>query len=68
MSNAPVLKPAVPFGPVDQENGWEQVPGGAQGVEQKMLSGELDEDAKSWCAHEADPISARYSGCKRIPT
>jgi len=46
MNDAPLLKPAVPFGPVDHENGWEPVPGGAPGVEQKMLSGELDEDAK----------------------
>ena len=40
------LKPAVTFGPVDHDAGWEPVPGGAPGVEQKMLSGVLDEDAK----------------------
>lgn len=40
------LKPAVDFHELDIETGWEQVPGGAPGVEQKMLSGELDEEAK----------------------
>ena len=37
------LKPAVPFGPVDLYTGWEPVPGGADGVQHKMLSGALDE-------------------------
>ena len=62
MNDTPVLKPAVPFGPVDHENGWEPVPGGAPGVEQKMLSGELDEDA-----HTVDPVPAGHGGCQRIP-
>lgn len=43
MTDLSPLKPAVPFGSVDLETGWEPVPGGADGVEQKMLSGELDE-------------------------
>ncbi|TFL16521.1 cupin domain-containing protein [Jannaschia formosa] len=41
------LKPAVPFHAFDLLSGWEQVPGGAPGVEQKMLSGALDETAKT---------------------
>ena len=45
MTDELTLKPAVPFGPVDLESGWEPVPGGAEGVEQKMLSGALDEPA-----------------------
>lgn len=40
------LKPPVPFHMLDNVSGWEPVPGGAPGVEQKMLSGSLDEDAK----------------------
>lgn len=40
------LKPAVAFHMLDTETGWEQVPGGAPGVEQKLLSGALDEVAK----------------------
>lgn len=40
------LKPPVPFHMLDNVSGWEPVPGGAPGVEQKMLSGALDEDAK----------------------
>ncbi|TMM50752.1 cupin domain-containing protein [Sulfitobacter sabulilitoris] len=39
------LKTAVAFGGVDADTGWEQVPGGAPGVQQKMLSGALDEAA-----------------------
>jgi hypothetical protein len=46
MTDISDLKPDVPFGPVDLDGGWEQVPGGAPGVEQKMLSGALDEEAK----------------------
>jgi hypothetical protein len=41
------LKPPVPFHHLDLDAGWEQVPGGAPGVEQKMLSGALDETAKT---------------------
>ena len=48
-------KPEVSFHELDMEAGWEQVPGGAAGVEQKMLSGALDEDAKigvrTWLIH-----------------
>ncbi|MCE8009651.1 cupin domain-containing protein [Aestuariivita sp.] len=40
------LKPAIAFHDLDPETGWEPVPGGAAGVEQKMLSGALDEEAK----------------------
>ena len=40
------LKPPVDFHELDTETGWEPVPGGATGVEQKLLSGALDEDAK----------------------
>ncbi len=40
------LKPPVDFHELDTETGWEPVPGGAPGVEQKLLSGALDEDAK----------------------
>jgi len=39
-------KPPLPMHPLDLQAGWEQVPGGAPGVEQKMLSGVLDETAK----------------------
>jgi hypothetical protein len=46
MTKTDQLKPAVPFHLLDLDSGWEQVPGGAEGVEQKMLSGALDEDAK----------------------
>ena len=41
------LKPPVSFHELDNDHGWEQVPGGAPGVEQKMLSGALDEEAKT---------------------
>ncbi|MCE0506146.1 cupin domain-containing protein [Roseivivax sp. GX 12232] len=41
------LKPAVPFHALNEETGWEPVPGGAPGVEMKMLSGALDEEAKT---------------------
>jgi hypothetical protein len=40
------MKPPVPFHELDNDHGWEPVPGGAPGVEQKMLSGALDEDRK----------------------
>ena len=46
MSEPQALKPPVPFHLLDLESGWAQVPGGAPGVEQKMLSGALDEAAK----------------------
>lgn len=46
MTDIHELKPAVPFASVDLSSGWEQVPGGAEGVEQKMLSGALDETAQ----------------------
>lgn len=41
------LNPPVPFHMLDLDKGWDQVPSGAPGVEQKMLSGALDETAKS---------------------
>lgn len=41
------LKPPVPFHELDNETGWEPVPGGAPGVQQKMLSGALDEEEKT---------------------
>tara|TARA_Y100000385_G_scaffold214439_1_gene222974 strand:- start:320 stop:709 length:390 start_codon:yes stop_codon:yes gene_type:complete len=40
------LKPPVPFYMLDDDSGWEPVPGGAPGVEQKMLSGSLAEESK----------------------
>lgn len=46
MSDIGHLKPPVPFGPVDLSQGFAQVPGGAPGVLQKMLSGALDETEK----------------------
>lgn len=46
MADITSLKPPIPFGPLDLETGWEPVPGGAEGVEQKMLSGALDEPAQ----------------------
>ena len=39
-------KPAIDFHEIDIEEGWEPAPGAAPGVEQKMLSGELDEAAQ----------------------
>ncbi|MGR3342288.1 MAG: cupin domain-containing protein [Paracoccaceae bacterium] len=45
MTDTTSLKPAIPFGPVDLEDGWAPVPGSADGVAQKMLSGDLDETA-----------------------
>ena len=41
------LKPPFPFHELDNDTGWEPVPGGAPGVEQKMLSGALDENART---------------------
>jgi hypothetical protein len=37
-------KPAVDFHETDLATGWEPVPGAGPGVEQKLLSGALDED------------------------
>ena len=45
MPNLQDIKPAVEFGELNNSEGWEQVPGGAAGVQQKMLSGLLDEAA-----------------------
>ncbi|MDD9715892.1 cupin domain-containing protein [Dinoroseobacter sp. PD6] len=39
-------RPPVPYHDLDLSEGWEQVPGGAPGVEQKMLSDVLDEEAE----------------------
>lgn len=41
------LQPAVPFRELDNDAGWEPVPGSPPGIEQKVLSGALDEDAKA---------------------
>jgi hypothetical protein len=38
------IKPPIPFHPLNLDDGWEQAPGAAQGIQQKMLSGELDEE------------------------
>lgn len=43
----PKLKPPVPLAGVDLDTGWTQVTGGAPGVAQKLLSGALDEAAKT---------------------
>jgi len=42
MPNLQDIKPAVEFAELNNSEGWEQVPGGAAGVQQKMLSGLLD--------------------------
>ena len=42
-------KPAVDFHGLDMDSGWEPAPGAAPGVEQKMLSGWLDEENKVGC-------------------
>ena len=39
--------PPIPFHTLDMDGGWESVPGGAPGVEQKLLSGGLDETAQA---------------------
>lgn len=38
------IKPPINFHELDIEAGWEPAPGAAPGIEQKMLSGLLDED------------------------
>jgi hypothetical protein len=38
------IKPPVLFHELDMDSGWEPVPGGARGVQQILLSGELDEE------------------------
>jgi hypothetical protein len=38
-------RPGIPFHNLDLGEGWAQVPGGARGVELKVLSGALDETA-----------------------
>lgn len=45
MPNLQDIKPPVEFAELNNSEGWEQVPGGADGVQQKMLSGLLDETA-----------------------
>jgi quercetin dioxygenase-like cupin family protein len=42
----PLDKPPVPCHELDVTTGWEPAPGAAPGVEQKMLSGALDEAAQ----------------------
>lgn len=39
-------KPAVDFHTLDVDDGWELAPGAAPGIEQKLLSGMLDETNK----------------------
>jgi len=39
------IKPPIDFHTLDMESGWEPAPGAAPGIEQKMLSGSLDEAA-----------------------
>ena len=39
-------KPPVAFHTLDIKEGWEPAPGAAPGIEQKLLSGELDEENK----------------------
>jgi hypothetical protein len=39
-------KPAVDFHTLDVDEGWEPAPGAAPGIEQKLLSGALDETNK----------------------
>jgi hypothetical protein len=41
------LNSPVAFHELDTEKGWESMPGGAPGVEQKLLSGALDEAGKT---------------------
>ena len=45
--HAKALKGAVDFHELSLGDGWEPVPGGSPGVEQKMLSGSLDEKART---------------------
>ena len=40
------IKPPVDFHHLDVSDGWEPAPGAAPGIEQKMLSGILDEQAR----------------------
>ena len=39
-------KPAIEFHGLDIEEGWEPAPGAPPGIEQKLLSGALDEGKK----------------------
>ena len=39
-------KPPVDFHTLDVDEGWEPAPGAAPGIEQKLLSGDLDETNK----------------------
>ena len=40
------IKPAVQFHELDLDGGWEPVPGGVDGLEQKLLSGRLNEETQ----------------------
>ena len=42
-----IQKPHLEFHPLDLEGGWETPPGYPEGIEQKILAGELDETGKS---------------------
>ena len=41
-----LAKPPVDFHTLDVDEGWEPAPGAAPGIEQKLLSGDLDETNK----------------------
>ena len=43
----PVNKPHLEFHPVDMQSGWAPPPGYPAGIEQKILSGRLDEKEKT---------------------
>ena len=44
MSLTKQMKPEIDFHQLDMKTGWEPAPGAAPGIEQKMLSGSLDEE------------------------
>lgn len=43
----PVLKEHLEFSPVDMEHGWSRPPGVPEGIMEKILSGRLDEVART---------------------
>jgi len=44
MSLTTEMKPPIDFHQLDMDTGWEPAPGAAPGIEQKILSGSLDEE------------------------
>ncbi len=46
MGSTTDIKSAIDFHRLDMETGWEPAPGAAPGIEQKMLSGSLDEEKR----------------------